>query len=97
MNEFYERNSYTWDMDFDIFDNGNWKKSKPVIFSHISNTDILTIDLSTPALPKENKELYSRFPELKQYRDGDWKMVKIIFANELTVEEVVGMFTEESE
>ncbi|WP_100066162.1 hypothetical protein [Miniphocaeibacter massiliensis] len=96
MDEFYERNSYTRDMDFDIFKDENWKKSKPAIFRHISNTDILTIDLSTTALPKENKELYTRFPELKQYRDGDWRMVKIVFANELTAQEVVDMFTDES-
>ncbi|WP_100065978.1 hypothetical protein [Miniphocaeibacter massiliensis] len=71
------------------------KEKLPDFFYYVEEGK-LEIKLSTPALPKENKELYTRFPELKKYRDQEWRMVKIVFASKPTPEEVVAMFTDES-
>ncbi|WP_100065981.1 hypothetical protein [Miniphocaeibacter massiliensis] len=78
------------------FTDDNWKIEKPSLFSIETSEGLLIVHISTPALPKENKELYTRFPELKKYRDGEWRMVKIVFASKPTPEEVVAMFTDES-
>jgi hypothetical protein len=76
-----------------------WKKKKPNYFD-VSTYKVpqgtVLIDLSTTALPKENTALYTRFPDLKQYRDQKWQMVEIFLTEELTKEEVAAMFVDES-
>ncbi|WP_100065974.1 hypothetical protein [Miniphocaeibacter massiliensis] len=95
-NEFYQKGNFSADENSRTKSLKQLREEKALIFEYSSEYGNLHIDLSTPALPKENKELYTRFPELKKYRDGEWRMVKIVFASKPTPEEVVAMFTDES-
>ncbi|WP_100066164.1 hypothetical protein [Miniphocaeibacter massiliensis] len=92
--KFYKENKLQ-EFDYELFDNDNWKKEKPKVFRYRAGSS-LKINFSTPVLPKENKELYTRFPDLKKYRDQEWRMVEIKFESKPTAEEVVAMFTDES-
>jgi hypothetical protein len=57
--------------------------------------DVVTVNLSTASLPKKNKALYERFPELEQYRDQEWRMVRIYLGGYPTKEEIASLFVEE--
>ncbi|WP_100065972.1 hypothetical protein [Miniphocaeibacter massiliensis] len=92
---FYKKNNFVDDITIDKSFT-ELKEEKALTFKYIVSDGKLYTYVSAPALPKENKELYTRFPELKKYRDQEWRMVKIVFASKPTPEEVVAMFTDES-
>jgi hypothetical protein len=62
-------------------------------FSRING--VATVELSTASLPEKNKALYERFPELEQYRDQEWRMVRIYLGGYPTKEEIASLFVEE--
>jgi hypothetical protein len=57
---------------------------------------VATVELSTASLPEKNKALYERFPELEQYRDQEWRMVRIYLGGYPTKEEIASLFVEEN-
>ena len=59
------------------------------------NEGIAEIEITANALPKENKELYTKFPGLKEYQ-GQEGLVAIIFLDNFpTTEEIFRLFIEE--
>jgi hypothetical protein len=62
-------------------------------FSRING--VATVELSTASLPEKNKALYERFPELEQYRDQEWRMVRIYLGGYPTKEEIASLFVKE--
>jgi hypothetical protein len=62
-------------------------------FSRING--VATVELSTASLPEKNKALYERFPEIEQYRDQEWRMVRIYLGGYPTKEEIASLFVED--
>jgi len=61
------------------------------------NEGIAEISITTYALPKENKELYSKFPGLKQYQGQEGLVAQIFLGNYPSAEEVMKLFLEEGQ
>ena len=58
---------------------------------------IAEVRIVTYALPKENKELYSKFPRLKQYQGQEGLVAQIFLGNYPSAEEVMKLFLEEGQ
>ena len=61
------------------------------------NEGIAEVRIATYALPKENKELYSKFPGLKQYQEQEGLVARIFLGNYPSAEEVMKLFLEEGQ
>ena len=61
------------------------------------NEGIAEVRIVTYALPKENKELYSKFPGLKQYQGQEGLVAQILLGNYPSAEEVMKLFLEEGQ
>jgi len=63
----------------------------------VKNEGIAEVSITTYALPKENKELYSKFPGLKQYQGQEGLVAQIFLGNYPSAEEVMKLFLEEGQ
>ena len=61
------------------------------------NEGIAEVRIATYALPKENKELYSKFPGLKQYQEQEGLVARIFLGSYPSAEEVLKLFLEEGQ
>lgn len=61
------------------------------------NEGIAEVEIVTYALPKENKELYSKFPGLKQYQGQEGLVAQIFLGNYPSAAEVMKLFLEEGQ
>jgi hypothetical protein len=97
-NQFRKENNFTEYKAFEYDSGKELKENKESYFSVevFSEIDgVVTVDLSTISLPEKNKALYERFPELEQYRDQEWRMVRIYLGGYPTKEEIASLFVEE--
>lgn len=56
---------------------------------------IAEVSIATYALPNENKKLYGKFPELKQFQGQEGLIAKIFLANYPSPEEIMKLFLED--
>lgn len=77
--------------------------TKPIYFTTSSNTrgfineGIAEVEIKAYALPEENKELYSKFPGLKQYQGQEDLVAQIFLGNYPSAEEIMKLFLEEGQ
>jgi hypothetical protein len=97
-NQFRKENNFEAYKAFEYNSGKELKENKECYFSvkdFSLISGVISIDLSTASLPEKNKALYERFPELEQYRDQEWRMVRIYLGGYPTKEEIVSLFVEE--
>jgi len=89
---------------FKLFDREDYKSPTMSIYCvtgsdtrGFKNEGIAEVSITTYALPKENKELYSKFPELKQYQGQEGLVAQIFLGKYPSAEEIMKLFLEEDQ